>query len=96
MDRCRHPAVGVTWNSNDTDVTNGSVREAFEQLRPFIRCCHITDLWGGYPYRELFALLRGSGYDRFTLCEYHQPVPAVDGLAWLKRYRQRWEELQRG
>jgi sugar phosphate isomerase/epimerase len=44
MDECSHPAVGVTWNSNDTDVTNGSVAESFELLRPFIRCCHITDI----------------------------------------------------
>jgi sugar phosphate isomerase/epimerase len=44
MDACGHRAVGVTWNSNDTDVANGSVAESFALLRPFIRCCHITDI----------------------------------------------------
>jgi len=104
MDACAHPSVGLTWNSNDTDVSTlpgvvaerGSVREALELLRPFVRCCHITDLWGGYPYAELFALLRETGYQGFTLAEYAQPVPAVAGAAWLERYRQRWEELQPG
>ena len=93
MDACGHPAVGVTWNSNDSDLAGGSVKEAFELLRPFIRCCHITDLWSDYPYAELFSLLEGSGYDRFTLCEFPQSVPAADGSAWLRRYRKRWEEL---
>lgn len=95
MELCGQRAVGLTWNSNDSDVANGSVRQAFELLRPFVRCCHITDLWSGYPYAELFALLRESGYERFTLCEFPEPVPALEGAAWLKRYRQRWEELER-
>lgn len=94
MDRCGQRAVGLTWNSNDSDVVGGSVRQSFELLRPFIRCCHITDLWSSYPYAELFTLLRQSGYDGFTLCEFPRPVPALEGGAWLKRYRQRWEELQ--
>jgi sugar phosphate isomerase/epimerase len=95
MDACGHPSVGITWNSNDSDVESGSVREAFALLQPFIRCCHITDLWGDYPYGELFALLRASGYDRFTLCEFNESIPATEGVAWLRRYRQRWLELQR-
>ena len=61
MDVCSHPSVGLTWNSNDTDVTDGSVAASFALLRPFIRCCHITDLRSGYPYRELFALLGSPG-----------------------------------
>lgn len=96
MDACGHPAVGVTWNSNDSDVKDGSVKESFDLLQPFIRCCHITDLWSDYPYGELFALLKGSGYDRFTLCEYPEPVAASEGAAWLRRYRKRWEALQQG
>ena len=94
MDACGHPAVGVTWNSNPSDVVAGSVKESFELLRPFIRCCHITDLWSDYPYPELFSLLQASGYDRFTLCEYHGAVAPGDGAAWLRRYRKQWTEQQ--
>ncbi len=94
MDACGHPAVGITWNSNPTDVENGSVREAFGLLQPFIRCCHITDLWSDYPYAELFSLLEGAGYDRFTLCEFNKTVPVASGAAWLRDYRKQWEKLR--
>jgi sugar phosphate isomerase/epimerase len=96
MDACSHPSVGVTWNSNDTDVVGGSVAASFALLRPFIRCCHITDLRSGYPYRELFALLQQSGFTGFTLCEFPDPVPAPSGAAWLRDYKDRWEGLKRG
>jgi sugar phosphate isomerase/epimerase len=95
MDACSHPSVGITWNSNDSDVENGSVAKSFELLRPFLRCCHITDLRSAYPYRELFSLLARSGFTGFTLCEYPEPVPASNGAAWLREYRERWEALQR-
>ena len=61
--------VGACWNSNPTDVVNGSVKPSFDLLRPCIRNCHINELTNGYPWRELFRLLRQSGYDRYTLCE---------------------------
>jgi len=96
MDVCSHPSVGVTWNSNDTDVVDGSVAKSFELLRPYIRCCHITDLRSHYPYRELFSLLAQSSFTGFTLCEFPDAVPAFNGAAWLRDYRERWENLQRG
>jgi sugar phosphate isomerase/epimerase len=96
MDVSSHPSVGLTWNSNDTDVAGGSVAASFALLRPFVRCCHITDLRSTYPYRELFSLLQQSGFAGFTLCEFPDPVPASNGAAWLLDYRARWEVLQRG
>jgi len=95
MDHCGHPNVGVTWNSNGTDVVDGSVKAGFELLKPFIRCCHITELWSDYPYRELFGLLNATGYDRFTLCEVGSSVLAEDGATFLKCYRGLWKELSR-
>jgi sugar phosphate isomerase/epimerase len=95
MDVCSHPSVGVTWNSNDTDVVDGSVAKSFALLRPDIRCCHITDLRSTYPYRELFSLLAQSDFTGFTLCEFPDPVPAFNGATWLRDYRERWDALQR-
>ena len=95
MDFCSHPSVGVTWNSKDPDVEEGSVARSFALLRPFLRCCHIDDVFGLYPYRELFSLLGHSGFEGFTLCEYNQPVAVGEGAAWLRAYRARWEDLQR-
>ncbi len=37
MRHCDHPRVGLTWNSNATDVANGSVADAFRLLRPWIK-----------------------------------------------------------
>ena len=45
MDVCNHPAVGICWNSNDADVVNGSLKEYFELLKPWLRNCHINELW---------------------------------------------------
>ena len=99
MDVCGHPSVGVCWNSNPTDVKDGSIREYFELLRPFIRSCHITELANDYPWRELFALLRAAGYDRFTLQEI-QPLEGTkdpeDIERFLRYYRALWAALQPG
>lgn len=93
MDYCGHPKVGVCWNSNDGDVVDGSVREYFTLLRPHLKSCHITELWKedySYPYRELFTLMRQTGYDRFTLAE----IPGNDDpVRFMKYYRALWNQL---
>lgn len=93
MDHCGHKSVGINWNSNPTDVKNGSVKESFELLKPFLKTVHINNLSSGYPYRELFQLLREANYRRYTLCEVAQAVPPDQGLAWFKKYRDQWLEL---
>lgn len=100
MEACGRPSVGVTWNSNPTDVRDGSVAEYFKLLRPWIRSVHINELWrdgtGAYPYRELFRLLRETGYDRVTLCEVGKTPPdAASGEEMLRYYRALWMELNR-
>jgi sugar phosphate isomerase/epimerase len=101
MERCGHPKVGVTWNSNATDLKDGSVAEYFQMLRPWIFSCHINDLYkdasGAYPYRELFRLLREMGYDRYTLCEVGRTPPdTASGEEFLRYYKALWTELVRG
>jgi sugar phosphate isomerase/epimerase len=92
MKAAAHPNVGLCWNSNPTDVADGSVRAAFDLLRPWIKSCHINELTSGYPYRELFALLRKSGYSRYTLCEAPEsPEPE----RFLRYYKALWTELNR-
>ena len=97
MREANHPRVGVTWNSNNADIVNGSVKDAFELLKPWIKSCHINELYkdaaGKYPYRELFKLLRGIGYDRYTLCEVGKSYDPAAGTEFLKKYKERWEEL---
>jgi hypothetical protein len=66
-----------------------------------MKSCHINELYkdadGRYPYRELFALLRGIGYDRYTFCEVGKTPPDADsGAEMLRYYKALWTELARG
>jgi len=101
MEHCGHPKVGLTWNSNPGDVQNGSVAEYFHLLRPWIRSCHINEIYkdatGAYPYWELFRLLRSIGYDRVTLIEVGKPMPdPASGEELLRYYKALWSELAKG
>jgi sugar phosphate isomerase/epimerase len=87
-----HRNVGACWNSNPPDVVDGSVRQSFELLRPYIRNCHIHDLTDNYPYRELFSLLNRSGYQGYTLCESPE---STEPERYLRYYRALWTELNR-
>jgi sugar phosphate isomerase/epimerase len=100
MEYCGHPSVGLTWNSNSTDVKKGSVEEYFRLLQPWIRSCHINeiykDLTGQYPYRELFRLLGETHYDRVTLVEVGKSMPdPASGEELLRYYKALWTELTR-
>jgi sugar phosphate isomerase/epimerase len=101
MEQCGHRRVGLTWNSNPSDLKNGSIGEYFNLLWPWIRSCHINELYndasGAYPYRELFRMLREHGYDRATLCEVGRTVPdEAAGTEILRYYKALWTELNRG
>src|SRR5436190_12495481 len=51
MKAAAHDNVGLCWNSNPTDINNGSVRESFALLKPWIRNVHIHELSDpAYPY----------------------------------------------
>jgi sugar phosphate isomerase/epimerase len=100
MEIANHKSVGINWNSNPADVVNGSVAESFAMLLPWLRTCHINDLWrestGAYPYRELFRLLRENNYDRYTHCEVGRtPADTPAGEDYLRNYRALWLELNR-
>ena len=92
MRAASHPQVGVCWNSNPTDVMNGSIKPSFDLLRPWIKNVHITELASNYPYRELFSLLKAAKYERYTLCEAQESKEPERFLTW---YRALWLELQR-
>ena len=92
LKEANHPAVGACWNSNPTDVINGSVKQNFDLLRPYLMSCHINELTRPYPWRELFTLMRRSGYERWTLCEAPESKEPDRFLAY---YRALWMELTR-
>jgi sugar phosphate isomerase/epimerase len=90
MQVCNHPAVGVCWNSNPTDVENGSVHSNFQLLKPWLRSCHITNLERKeYPWHELFSLFRSVGYDRYTFCEVGEP--SCEPVRFMNYYHALWD-----
>lgn len=93
MKAAGHNNVGVCWNSNPTDLVNGSIKPSFEMLKPYIKNVHINELANpAYPWRELFTLLRQMKYERYTLCECQESKEPERFLAW---YRALWKELTR-
>ncbi len=85
-----HKNVGVCWNSNPTDVKDGSVKQSFDLLKPFLRSAHINELSSSYPWREFFHLLRDAGYKRYTLAEVAE---SKEPERFLRYYRALWEQL---
>jgi sugar phosphate isomerase/epimerase len=92
MRAARHENVGVCWNSNPTDVVNGSVKPSFDLLKAWIKSVHINELASDYPYRELFALLRQAKYEKYLLCEAQASCEPERFLRW---YRRLFTELNR-
>ena len=87
-----HPNVTTCWNSNPTDVVDGSIRDNFKLLAPRIREVHLRDLTDeSYPWRELFALLVASGYQGYTLAEIGE---SSDPDRVLRYFRSLWLAYQ--
>lgn len=100
MDHCGEKNVGLTWNSNATDIKDHSVKAAFDLLKPWIKSCHINEIYkdstGVYPYRELFRLFREMNYDRYTMIEVGRTPPdPASGEDMLRYYKALWLELAR-
>lgn len=89
MDVCNHPAVGCTWNCNFPEVVDGSIKDNFALLAPWVWSAHIHDLYEDYPYREFIALLKTVNFDGFCLIE----MPAsCEPERLLKYYSRLWKE----
>jgi len=93
MEVADHKNVGVCWNSNQIDVINGSVKETFGLVKNWIRSVHINELYNeSYPWRELFSLLKGIGYDRCCLAEIPE---SLEPERLMRYYHALFRELTR-
>lgn len=87
-----HPNVFVCWNSNPSDVVDGTIKETFALVAPKIREVHLRDLYDAqYPWRELFALLGAQDYQGFTLAEIGA---SPDPERVLRYFRALWTAFQ--
>lgn len=101
MEQTAHPSVGLTWNSNPTDVKDGSVKPSFDLLKSWIKSVHINEIYKDaasvYPYREFFGLLRSINYDRYTMIEVARtPTDVASGEEMLRYYKALWTMLAQG
>jgi sugar phosphate isomerase/epimerase len=89
-----HPNAKVCWNSNPTDLAaNGSIEPNYQPLGARIGLVHINRLHCGYPYAELFRLLKASGYTGFCLAEIPAQGGVPESTEFLRYYRQCFELL---
>lgn len=90
-----HPNAKICWNSNyPADLTaEGRLSPHFALLSGRLGLAHINRLHCGYPYRELFKLMKAVGYEGFCLAE----IPAAGDVAaateLLRYYRACFEAL---
>jgi sugar phosphate isomerase/epimerase len=65
-----HPNVAINYNCDPRDLVDGSVAFTFDQVKDHVRHVHLHELENpGFPYKELFGLLKGIKYDRFCSLE---------------------------
>jgi len=91
METARHPRLGVTWNCNASDLTDGSIGRSLLLVRDWTRALHIHDLYSAdYPWRELFALLVETRFDGWALCEMEE---SADPQRVMRYYRALYDAL---
>ncbi|MFH1069217.1 MAG: sugar phosphate isomerase/epimerase family protein [Candidatus Glassbacteria bacterium] len=85
MEQCQSPNVYVCWNCNDSDLEDGGLEHNFKLVADKIHFVHMRDLFvEEYPWRKLFELLAGTGYEGYCCAE----IPASsDPLRVMKYYR---------
>jgi sugar phosphate isomerase/epimerase len=92
MQYADHPNIYTCWNSNQSDVKKGSIKENFGLVSTKIHEVHLRDLTDEtYPWRELFALLQAQKYEGFTLAEIPE---SSDPERVLRYFRSLWLAYQ--
>jgi len=90
MDVADHASAVVCWNSNSTDLENGSIDRTFGLVAGKIGTVHIHDLYDPYPYFRLWRLLNQSGFEGYCLAE----CPASsDAVRVMHYYRALWDRM---
>jgi sugar phosphate isomerase/epimerase len=87
-----HPWACLCWNCNGIDIENGSIRRTFKLCEPYVKHVHIHTLTeAGYPWEELFGLLKAADFRHFTMIETQ--YKGNDPVAFLKAQRQAFLKL---
>lgn len=92
FDYSRSPHVYLNWNCDRTDVEGEGFVHNFNLVKDRIRALHLHELWDErYPYRKLFSLLSGIGFQGYCNAEISgNPEP----VRFLRYYRALFLALQ--
>jgi sugar phosphate isomerase/epimerase len=84
--------VYVNWNCDASDVEAPGFEANFNSVKDRIRNIHMHDLSDEqYPYRKLFALLKGAGYKGYCDAEVQA---SCEPIRFMKYYRALFLALQ--
>ena len=92
LDAAAHPSVGITWNSNQSDLEGAGFDANFDLVKDQIFCVHMRDLYlDEYPFRRLLTRLNAIGYRGYCLAE----IPdSPDAVRVMKYFRSLWLAYQ--
>ena len=91
MDVADNPGVVVCWNCNPTDTDGEGLEANYRMVEKRIGIYHIHDLVTEYPWTQLFALMKQSKFDGWTLLE--EGAPTADPIRVMRYYRRLWEYM---
>ena len=91
MDVSKHDGSKLCWNCNAADLAGAGLAANFASVQKRIATVHIHDLISGYPWSELFGLLKGANFDGWTLLE--EGNRTSDPIRVMKYYRLLWETM---
>ena len=92
LDVADHRNVGITWNSNQTDLDGAGFDANFDSVKSKIFCVHMRDLYlEEYPFRKLLTRLAQSGFTGYCLAEISE---SKDPVRVMRYFRALWLAYQ--
>ena len=85
LDAAHHKNVGITWNSNQTDLEGGGFDQNFDMVKDSIFCVHMRDLFlEEYPFRRMLTRLNEIGFNGFCLAEVSESSDPIRVMKYLR------------
>lgn len=85
LDAADHRNVGVTWNSNQSDLEGAGFDANFDLVKEKIFCVHMRDLFlEEYPFRRLLTRLNETGFSGYCLAEIPESTDPVRVMKYLR------------
>lgn len=73
-----HPRIALVYNCDSRDLVGGSAAVTYSQVRAWIRHVHMHEFTRGYPYSEIFSLLKADGYTGYFSSELGEENPTPE------------------